>query len=165
MSGDVTIKVEGLREIEKALVEEFDKAFAVATMAQALRYSMKDVLVSVKARVPRRTGALYDAIDLTPVARATAKRASLADTLSEVGIRIKKVKAGRVGTGDGGKLNPRSYWHLVEFGTSHSSAKSYLRAGWDEQEGGLAEKSAKFMRLHIERARKRIAAKTRRSRG
>jgi HK97 gp10 family phage protein len=156
--GSVTMRVEGLRELERSLVE-MDKA-APRIIAQALRDPMRQVLVDMKTLVPKRTGELADALDLTPVRRASARRASMADTLSEVGIRIKKTVAGKVGTwggADGGRLNPRYYWHLVEFGTAHSAAHPYIRPAFDQNTQNLIGGFKSIARQQIESTAARYA--------
>jgi HK97 gp10 family phage protein len=160
-SGSVTLKVEGLKELESALVG-LDEA-APKIIADGLREPMKDVLAEAKALVPRRTGELYDALDLTPTRRATSRRASMADTLSEVGLRIKKPASGKkgpkVGTGgaSGGLGNPRYYWHLVEFGTAHSAAQPYIRPAFDRNTERMLGSFKSIVSEGIERTRAKFA--------
>lgn len=156
---NITIEVKGLKEIEQAL-KELGPIFSAKAMAKALRMPMKKVRDRARELVHKRTGTLHDAIDLTPVAKATAARASMADTLSEVGIRIKKIKGRRkAGTGVGG--NPRSIWHLVEFGTSHSPAYPYLRPAFDEHEKNMVDEPKQILAKEIERVRRKYARKGR----
>jgi HK97 gp10 family phage protein len=160
-SGDVTIKVEGLKELEAALVGLAEAAPRI--IADALREPMKGVLDDAKALVPKRTGELYDALDLTPTRRATSRRASMADTLSEVGLRIKKPASGKkgaeAGTGGvkGGLGNPRYYWHLVEFGTAHSAAHPYIRPAFDRNTDRMLGSFKSTVSEGIERTRAKFA--------
>ena len=165
MSGHVTMKVEGLREMEKALVE-MSKA-APGIIAKALRDPMQKVLADAQALVPKRTGELHDALTLT-MKRANATRASMADTLSEVGLKIAKPNEAKVGTwargqGSAARLNPRYYWHLVEFGTAHSAAHPYIRPAFDQNTDHLIGQFKSIAREQIERTATRYAK--RRARG
>lgn len=156
MSGDVTMKVEGLRELEAALVNLAKQTPGI--IAKGLRDPMERVLADTKALVPKRTGELHDALELT-TKRANARRASMADTLSEVGLRIGRPKKGKVGTSgqDGGRLNPRYYWHLVEFGTSRTAARPYIRPAFDQNTEHLIGEFKSIVRDRIERTQQRFA--------
>lgn len=162
--GSISLAVEGLRELEQRLDQLLGDAPRI--IAKALRDPMEGVLADAKALVPKRTGELHDALALTPVRRATARRASMADTLSEVGIRIRKVKTGKVGTQGSAVrgLNPRSYWHLVEFGTSHSAAQPYLRPAFDKNTDRMLGQFKSIAREEIERTQARYAKRTARRR-
>jgi HK97 gp10 family phage protein len=149
--GNVTLKVEGLRELEQQLVQIAEKAPGI--IAKALKGPMEQVLEDVKSLVPEDTGALKEALALTPVRRANWRRASMADTLSEVGIRIRKTW--------GPKGRPRSYWHLVEFGTAHSAAKPYLRPAFDRNVQRMVGEFTTVTRAELDRihGRSRYAPK------
>jgi HK97 gp10 family phage protein len=155
--GAVTLQVEGLRELERSLVEMAKAAPGI--IAKALREPMQQVLLDMKTLVPKRTGELADALDLTPVRRASARRASMADTLSEVGVRIKQTTGtvGTWGSENAHRLNPRSYWHLVEFGTAHSAAHPYIRPAFDANTARLLGEFKSIARDQIERTAARYA--------
>lgn len=152
--GNVTMKVEGLRDLEASLAK-LEKGMP-RILAKALKEPMEQVLEDAKALVPEDTGALRDALELTPVRRASWRRASMADTLSEVGIRLKRIW--------GPKGNrPRSYWHLVEFGTAHSAPKSFIRAAFDKNVQRLLEGFKSITRAELDKIHARHARKRRRS--
>ncbi len=154
MSGaDITIRMEGLRELEAALVD-LGKA-TPRILAKGLRTPMEAVLADVKADCPVEHGTLRDAYQLS-TKRATAARASAAETLSEVGLRIAKVKAPEDGE------RPRSIWHLVEFGTSHSEAQPHIRPAFDKNQGKLLADFTSITSGEIERVRARFSRKGRR---
>jgi HK97 gp10 family phage protein len=153
--GSVTMKVEGLRELEAAL-KNLEKE-TPRILAKALREPMEQVLEDAKALVPEDTGALRDALDLSPVRRANARRASMADALSEVGLRIKHVR------GPDGR-RPRSYWHLVEFGTAFSAAKSFIRAAFDQNTARLLAGFKAITRAELDKIHARHARRRRRGR-
>jgi HK97 gp10 family phage protein len=152
--GHVTMKVEGLRELEAALVK-LEKGMP-AILAKALKTPMEQVLEDAKALVPEDTGALRDALDLTPVRRASWRRASMADTLSEVGLKLKRT------WGPEGN-RPRSYWHLVEFGTAHSAPQSFIRAAFDMNAARLLSGFTSITRAELDKIHARHARKRRRS--
>jgi HK97 gp10 family phage protein len=162
VSGDVTMKVEGLRELERTIAA-FPKEMP-GVIAKAQKTPMEKVLADAKALVnanSRRYGLLHDALSLV-TARASASRASSAvDALAYVGIRIKRIKTGLTGS-RGGMINPRSYWHLVEFGTSHSAAEPYLRPAFDQNTDHMIGTFKSICSEQIERIIARYARKRRR---
>lgn len=154
---DMTMKVEGLKDLETSLLQ-LGKAIP-GVIAKGLKPPMQRVLDAAKALVNANShdsGALHDALALTPVRRATARRASMADALSEVGIRLLKiVRNGR---------RPRSYWHLVEFGTSHSAAEPYLRPAFDQNAESMVGEFKGITSAEIDRIHQRFARRRRRGR-
>lgn len=154
-----TFKVEGLKELEAALLEYLEKAPAM--IAKAQREPMQKVLADAKRLVPKRFGLLHDGLRLV-TKRASAMRASSGvEALSEVGIRISNPRTGLVGTA-GETMKPRSYWHLVEFGTSHSDAKPFLRPAFDQNVGNMIGDFKSSMAQQVERIRQRYARGRRR---
>lgn len=152
MSDGVTLKVEGLRDLERALVELGNIA-APRILGKALKTPMEKVVADAKSLCAYDSTApephLRDVISLTPVKRATSRRASMADTLSEVGIRLLKKSAP-------GK-NPRRYWHLVEF----APGKSFLRAAMDRNTNVVLVDFKSTMAAEIDRTRARFARRGR----
>lgn len=145
-------RVSGMKEGSAAVVEI---AQAVPKLlGQALRDPMRErVLADAKALVPRRTGELYDALDVTPVRQLGG---NMTDRLAAVGLRIKRMPKGKIGVGTGGgDLRPRSYWHLVEFGTAHSPAHPFIRPAFDRNAAQLVEDFKRIVAAGLERVTKR----------
>jgi HK97 gp10 family phage protein len=159
--GNVTLKVEGLKELEKALVEFAEKSPAM--IAKAQREPMQKVLADAKALVPKRFGLLRDALQLVTKRASAARASSAVESLSEVGLRIGRPKTGLVGT-RGHTMNPRSYWHLVEFGTAHSAPKPFIRPAFDQNTDHLVGQFKSILAEQVERIRARYARRHRRRR-
>jgi HK97 gp10 family phage protein len=148
----VRASVAGVREGSAATAQI--AASLPSLLSRALRDPMKDVLAEARMLVPKRFGLLHDALDLTATRTGSSRGTRFTDRLAEVGLRIKNLRTGLVGHG-GQTMRPRSYWHLVEFGTAHSPAHPFIRPAFDRNAKGLVEKFTRIMREGIERATKK----------
>lgn len=108
MVSKMTYTLTGAKELEKTLLE-MGPAVATKIADKALRAAAKIIIKEAKILAPRRTGALRKSI--------AAKVGQLKPAERTVTIGFKKPG--------------RSYAHMVEFGTSHSAAKPFLRPALD----------------------------------
>jgi HK97 gp10 family phage protein len=131
----ITAKIEGFAEIAR-LLRELGPQLAAKVGDRAVRRAAKPLVDEMKRLVPVDTGALRRS--LAAAANRRNKRQS------RRGVRI-------------GARRPESrIAHLVEFGTSHSAAKPFMRPALDSQGNvvimalreelakGLAEEATKF---------------------
>lgn len=152
------IKTTGLREMQRTL-ERLPKELLKSSESAVLRAGAKPIEKAAKAKAPSRTGLLKKSI----------------------GNRVKKGKDGittaRIGprTGFKGKslgkrknkqgvmterfADPNKYSHLVEFGTSHSPAKPFIRPAIDSASGEVVEAMAQGLDKHLTRTAARLARK------
>lgn len=123
------INIQGLRELDAALAE-LPRAVERRVMGNAVRAGARVIASAAKQGVPVDTGALKKSI----VVRAgKRKRPGLVTALV-------------------GFLRPRSrIAHLVEYGTSHSAAKPFMRPALDGHGQEAAEKMKEALRAGIER--------------
>ena len=113
-----SVKVTGLKELSKALAN-LPKELQRGAESTALREGMKPVLKSARAKAPKDTGLLKKAIGLTV---RKGKKGITARVGARTGFRKQVMRNGRTVTAD-----PAKYSHLVEYGTSHSAAKPFIR--------------------------------------
>lgn len=129
----VTMKVEGLRELEQKLLKDLPAAIAGKILRNALNTAVNPMLKAARenARTSERTGALKKAIKKAS-GLARGQYAAVA------GIRI-----------GSGFRSPKSRWHFIEFGTKDARAQPYLRPAFDSTK-------LEAIQLFKENLRKRI---------
>lgn len=107
----VTVKMEGAAEIERAL-RELGPQIANRLGVRALRKAARVFIKEMRRLVPRRTRALSKSI---------------------VAVRGRDEPGGRKVFRIAFKRPASRYAHLVEFGTRHSAAKPFIRPAMDSQ--------------------------------
>jgi HK97 gp10 family phage protein len=107
---------------DKALMKKLAKLKAGAqrrVVRKAVTAMLSPVVKAAKAAAPKETGLLRKSIGKKTVTYARKNTV----------VGIVGPRSSVVGTGpDGGKRWPVKYAHLVEYGTRHSEAQSFLRA-------------------------------------
>lgn len=109
MVGIVSFKLRGAKELEQML-KALGPRVAIGMGGRAVRAGARPIIKDAKARVPKRTGELRRSI------AAQKQRGSAMPTVL-IGFRP--------------PVSRRA--HLVEFGTSHSAAKPFMRPALDSQ--------------------------------
>lgn len=144
-----TVKVTGINELRKAL-SRLPVELQRASETTALREGMKPVLKSARSNAGRSKGSklLQKSIGLT-VRKGrrgiTARVGARTGFKKSLGMKIaRKTKGKRVK----GQLyeafqDPTKYAHLVEYGTSHSAAKPFIRPAIDSNANAINEGLAK----------------------
>lgn len=143
-----TVKLEGFRELERALAEDMPKAAAKSTLRRAGIRSMKRLEEAARRYAPKQRGELAGGIT-TKVVKAKRQAGSAKFARSE-GI---EVETGPTGRPEGGN----AAWQ--EFGTVKMSAQPYMRPAADAELPHVAEQVREELRLQIEKTKKRIARK------
>lgn len=122
----------------KNMIDSLDKRLQRKIMLPAMRKGVKAIEKEARAKAPIRKGsAIRDELGrftrrsgrgsiaggtLKKSIRSSAKRGKTADTV------VAKVYVSQVKEGD---INPAKYAHLVEFGTTHSTPKPFMRPARD----------------------------------
>jgi HK97 gp10 family phage protein len=140
---EATCELIGLKELEtklENLLEIGGKPSRALDSAGRKAWSVP--LDDARRLVPKDTWALHDSIAIT-VKRPGGKYFS-GDNVHVSGLMIRYIKRetrrSRYQSGVTGPVpNPRKYWWLVEFGTEHSGAKSFIRAAVDPNAQSIAE--------------------------
>ena len=121
---DVTVKIEGLEELRRALQEAGPK-LAKRAMRKALRKGAEVFVEAAKSRAPvlkegtpqRRPGELRDSIDAS-IKLSTKEEKGVA----HIGPKSEKGK---------GSQQPGVYGMFVEFGSVHGPAQPYMRPAFE----------------------------------
>lgn len=127
----ISLKVEGLAELQRKLTELNDVTLAAKVLAAAARKAFAPVLETARNLVPVDTGLLRDGIKLT------VKRPKSGDAVVVVGLRIAAVKGAKKA---GRKTaSPHWRWHFVELGTSKMAAHPFLRPALDANASAVVD--------------------------
>jgi HK97 gp10 family phage protein len=170
-----SLKLTGFKELEAALLK-LPKELASIAEAAALREGMKPVHAAAKSFAVKgkgpHAGLLAKSIGLT-VRRVRRKLQYMNRYTARVGpksgfrvslgtaiARKDNPKRGRVK----GKpyqvfKDPRFYAHLVEFGTSHSPAKPFIRPAMESSESKIMEGLQKGYEKGLEKVIKKIRSR------
>lgn len=138
----MTVRVEGLKELQQALLE-LPKATGRNVVRRALRNAGEPMANTMKARVPVEEGHLKNSIGVGT--KLTRRQKSLHKKKSEVELFV------------GAGADPAA--HLVEFGSVHNSPEPFVRPAWDSGKGGALERIRGELANEIEKARARLARK------
>ena len=171
MAKGVTVKTEGFKELEAALME-FPRATAKNVARRALMRAGEPIAKRARELVPVDTGGLRDSIVVStklankPGAGAFAAAMRGGATKAEAGAAM------RAAAGDGrssvemhigaGQL---PHAHLIEFGSVNNSPQPYLRPAWDEGKQKVLDDIRKFMGEEIAKAAQRAARKALKAKG
>ncbi len=158
----VTVKVEGLRELERALLE-LPKATARSVVRQALLDAAEPIAADAKASAPVASGELRSSIikgtKLSRRQKAVHRRwIGSTPVKTPAGWRSAPAKAVYVFAGAG--TNPQA--HLQEFGTADQPPQAFMRPAWDANKESALAIVAKRIAERIEAARVRLARKAER---
>ena len=147
----MAVKVEGLRELERAL-QELPKTTARNTLRRVLRKAAEPVQSTMEAIAPRDTGWTAESIEISSTLNAAQRREAKREGtyFAEVHIGMRRGSAAI----------------FQEFGTIDQPARPFMRPAWDAtqdialrtietQLGGEIEKSAQ----RLARKAARLAAK------
>jgi HK97 gp10 family phage protein len=147
-----SVKVSGLQELRRAL-EKLPKELQRRSETTALREGMKPVLKSARANAGKAkdTGLLQKSIGLN--VRKGSKGVT-ARVGGRKGFKKTVTRKGRVELAD-----PVRYAHLVEYGTSNTSARPFIRPAVDSNtaaiSAGLAAGYQKGMDAAVAKVRSR----------
>lgn len=154
---NVSIKVEGLAELERKLLQLPVKV-GEKVIKQAGRYAMKPVLEDARAKVPVRSGLLRDSL------RITSRTARLGRYPIEIGISPKRkvtYEDAELGEATGfSKIQLRSAgwrWHFIETGAPARGipARPFLRPAMDANKQKVLDRfKARLARAIDQAARK-----------
>lgn len=163
-----TLKIEGLKELEQALME-LPKATGRNVVARALTKAGKPIVDAAKAKAPEDTGALRQSIQI--IVRKRMRNPSLVYAVigpamgeyRQLKTPVAYVRGWRANAGVkrtyqvGG--TPGVYGLFVEFGTIDTPAHPFMRPAWQANGGVALEIIQTELANEIEKARARLARK------
>ena len=123
---DFSFKVDGLKDLEKAMNKLEDRGIGVKILRSAGRKAMKPVLEDAKANVAVRTGSLRDSLMATSKTSRRYKSVSIF-----IGPQRKSRTRKGVKTTYNKQLNQRKTLAL-EYGTKKQAPKPFLRPALDK---------------------------------
>ena len=144
MTGIVTYRIEGLREMEAALRQLKDST-AKNVMRRVLKKAAKPVAEEMARRAAVRIGTLRKSVD---VSTKLGKR--------QKGLHI-KADPNDVEVFAGAGVLPHP--HMIEFGTEHSAPQPFARPAWDSTRMAALRDIAADLGKEIDKAAKRAAKK------
>lgn len=163
------VKVEGLKELEKAL-RELPRATAKNVMVRALKAAAGPMVEMAQKDAPVLTGSLRDSIAVSSrkpkdakSAGAMAYGAAMAAGAS-AGQARQAARAANSGAGGlvevyvGPGQNPQAI--AQEFGTARHPPQPFMRPAWDANKDGILASIKDLTWSEIEKAAKRLARKT-----
>jgi len=158
----VSFKVEGLRDVERAL-DDLSKATGRAALRRALKKSAQPLVEGVKRRAPVDDGSLRDSVAIA---------ARLAPSVAKVARRLGDPKSS-VQLYLGPKWPEGAHGHLVEFGTAPRVKKStgqavgampaqpFMRPAWEAGQAAVLKRLETNLWSEVtkslERARRKAA--------
>jgi HK97 gp10 family phage protein len=145
-----TVRVDGLRELQRALAA-LPKELQRTSETTALREGMKPVLKTARAIAPKDSGLLKKAIGLTV---RKGKNGMTSRVGARTGFRQQVTRKGKTVTAD-----PSKYSHLVEYGTSHSAAKPFIRPAVESNESAITEGLANGYEKGMEKALAKVKSR------
>lgn len=165
MSISLKFKIEGLADVKKALAQ-LPEQLRKSSQSAVLRAGGKPILKQEKSRVPvsdgNVKGTLKKSLGIMLVGRGvkTAVKIGVRKGYKGKSLGYKVSKRGKTK----GQLterfaDPSNYSHFVEFGTSHSAAKPFVRPAIDAAAGEVVDAMASGLDKHLTRVAARLAKK------
>ncbi|MGV6989652.1 HK97-gp10 family putative phage morphogenesis protein [Testudinibacter sp. P80/BLE/0925] len=153
--GSVTVKVSGLKELQKAMGELGRKA-SNRIAVKAMRKGGAIVRDKARANAPvltenvphRKAGTVKKAIS----SRTKIGRNGKTNTYVWVkGLSTKQILKFKGKTGRSGAFNPKDpfYWRFLEFGTSKMPAKPFMRPAFEQSKQQAAKAIIDTLRTEI----------------
>lgn len=148
MADVVTMKVEGFRELEKAL-EQFSQSVGRGVMRRALKKAAQPIADAMRSGAPEDEGDLKESIAVSTKLSDRQKRMHkkmFSDDKASVEMFV--------GAG------PLPQAHLQEFGTVDQSPQPFARPAWDSNKNQALETIKTELWSEIEKSAARAARKT-----
>lgn len=157
-NSQIKLDIKGLRELDRAL-EKLPDALKKSAETAVLRAGAAPIRKSAKsfAAKSKDTGLLGKSIGLSVKTTGGQKSARVGP---RKGMRQEVTRTDeRTGKTYKEMADPNNYSHLVEYGTSHSAAKPFIRPAIDASQGEVLEAMAGGLDRHLTRAAARLAKK------
>ena len=158
------VKINGIKSIVKAL-DDLPKEYKKSGERSALRAGVKPIVKTARTNAlkSKKTGLLIKSIG------TTVRKLKTGELTGRVGIRsgfkgkslgFKIVKKGKnKGQSRESFADPRHYAHLVEYGTSRTAAKPFMRKAVESNQGNALNEMAKALEKSIMKTAARMAKK------
>jgi HK97 gp10 family phage protein len=161
----ITMRVDGLRDLEAALAELGNPGTRRAVGRRVLRRAAQPLVDTARALAPRDTGALVGSIVAsTRIAGGDAARQAFGRVLQAGGSRaeagqamrdIRRASASLVELYVGPGRHPQAI--TQEFGTSFHPPQPFMRPAWDQTQRPMIEDIKRELWADIQRTAARVA--------
>ena len=163
----MTVKVDGLRDLDRALADLEKKATRKAVARRALKKAAAPMVDAAQAKAPTLTGSLKMSIhagtktaDGNPGKAAYAAVMRAGGSRAAAGAALRSANAANAGTvwlhvGPG--RHPQAIFQ--EFGTINHAPQSYMRPAWDGTKQGMLDTIRRELAAEIQKAAARAAAR------
>lgn len=153
----MNVKITGMDSVRRNL-RSLPKELMKSAETAVLRAGATPILKASKSMVPKDSGLLKKSLGLRV---ATLKGQKSARVGPRTG--MKQTVSRKLPNGKTIQVlaDPNKYSHLVEYGTSHSAAKPFIRPAIDQSEGQVIDAMAAGLDKHLDK----VAAKLRRKGG
>ena len=152
MRNSTHIELKGVRDVMRAL-ERLPDDLQRSAENSVLRAGAKPILKAAKLRTPQESGLLYESLGIN-VRKVRGQRTARVGARNGRGRRV--MRNGRMVYSD-----PAKYSHLVEYGTSHSPARPFIRPAVESAGREVVGAMADGYRRHLTRAAKRLRKRRR----
>jgi HK97 gp10 family phage protein len=168
-SSKTSFKLEGLKELEDALLE-LPKATQGNVLKRAVTLPAADFAEAASRAAPRRKGTLQAGIKVGKATVISPGKAAFAAAMKDGATRAEAAAAARNanrsagGTGKAvvvraGPTKKAYYGMFQEFGTAHNAAQPFMRPTWDSMGPRMLGQIKDTLAAEIEKARVRLAKK------
>jgi HK97 gp10 family phage protein len=140
----VSVRVDGLREIEAAL-HELPKATGKNVVTRVLKKRGEPIANTARANAPVDQGQLRDSIGVSTKLSKRQKRIHRKEGPDDIEVFV------------GAGALPQA--HMVEFGTDQMPAQPFMRPAWDKGKEAALEGIGQDLWAEIEKAATRMAKK------
>jgi len=144
----VTVKVEGLRDLEAAL-DDLSKSAGKGALRRALRTAAQPMADLAQSLAPRG-----DTQTLAPSIAVSTKLSK-----RQAGLHRRMFRNERAAVEMFVGAGPLPSAHTQEFGTQHHRAQPFMRPAWDQDHRAMLDRLGKEMRAEIDKAIQRAQRK------
>ncbi len=160
---NLKLQVSGIKDVKKAL-NALPLELRKSSQSAVLRAGAKPILKAEKsfAAASKDTGLMLKSLGITLVGKGIKKAVKIGVRKGYKGRSLgKKISARGKTKGQMTERfqDPSYYSHLVELGTSHSSAKPFIRPAIDSSQGQVVDAMAGGLDKHLTRVAARFARK------
>jgi HK97 gp10 family phage protein len=158
-AANLKIDIKGINAVKKTL-EKLPEELRKSSQSAVLRAGGKPILKREKSKVPVADGLLKKSLGIMLVGKGIKSAVKIGVRKGYKGrsLGFKESKRGKTkGQMTERFQDPSNYSHLVEFGTSHSAAKPFIRPAIDEAQGEVIDAMAAGLDKHLTRVAARLA--------
>lgn len=153
-----TVKVEGFRELDKALAE-LPKSTGKAVLRRVGKGALQPMAATARSLAPKATGDLELSIIVGTARTKRAKEKPGFRKMADGRVRQAASNHVNVAMGPASGKGVLQYASFVEFGTDDTAPQPFMRPAWSDGAANALEYIRKNLGFEIAKAAKRLAKK------